>query len=306
MEFSDFIKSGDELGDGSIVYVEPTEILRFSVTGAVKNPGNFAYNSNEPPTLLSLISQAGGVLDNAEKILIIYKNGKSESFDISQLNTQGSYSLKENADIVVTKLTERYIGIIGNVKKPGLIDISEIDGEITLGKVLAYAGGMNSPSGTEIWLIADKKSEKILLTPEEFSKVSDRVLEAGTIIYVPSAYLRVYVFGEVERPGVIEYTPEMNVLEAVLSAGGPKSTAVLSNVLLFKGGISESPKVQYVNLSEYQKRGGTPEVSKVEPGDVIYVPKSYMVDIKEIMGIISSLLTITSTGIDVYNKLQPQ
>ncbi|MDK2952657.1 MAG: polysaccharide biosynthesis/export protein [Kosmotoga sp.] len=303
VSYNEFVESAKELEDGSIVYVKPVDVLRFSVIGAVKSPGSFDYSSNEPPTLLTLISRAGGALDEADEIHIIYRSGKIESFDVSKLITQGSFTLEESADIVITKLAERYIGIIGDVQKPGLIDISLIGGEITLGKVLAYAGGVNNPSSAEIWLITDGESEKILLTPEKLSEVSGRVLEAGTIIYVPLSYLRVYVFGEVERPGVIEYTPDMNVLEAILSAGGPKNTAELSRVLLFKNGISENPEVQYVDLDKYavdSKKSNEvpkiPEVPKVEPGDVIYVPSSYMVDIKEVMGVISSLLTIIYTG----------
>lgn len=171
------MKSARELEDGSIVYVKPMEVLHFSVVGAVKNPGSFDYSSNELPTLLTLIAQAGGTLEEADEIHIIYRNGKIESFDVSKLTSQGSYALEESADIVVTKLAERYIGIIGDVKNPGLIDVSLIDGKITLGKILAYAGGVNNPSSAEMWLITDGKTERISWFRKSFQRFQGESLK---------------------------------------------------------------------------------------------------------------------------------
>lgn len=87
---------------------------------------------------------------------------------------------------------------------------------------------------------------------------------------------KVFVFGQVAKPGAIELPTEtkMTVLEAVSQAGGftriaaPDRTRVVRNV----NGKSESYEIE---VSAITKRGEKQKDLALEPNDIVFVPESF-------------------------------
>ena len=82
---------------------------------------------------------------------------------------------------------------------------------------------------------------------------------------------KVFVFGEVQKPGTFPYQDGMSVVQAVTVAGGftktaaPNSTSVTRRV----GGTETKIKVSVQDIA----LGKAPNFT-LEPGDIVYVPES--------------------------------
>lgn len=85
---------------------------------------------------------------------------------------------------------------------------------------------------------------------------------------------RVYVGGEVHRPGFVQYRPGMTALEAVVDAGGFKDTARPEETVLVQAQADQKYRTAKLNLGQALEAGNTSENLPVGPSDVIFVPMS--------------------------------
>ncbi len=105
-----------------------------------------------------------------------------------------------------------------------------------------------------------------------------------------------YVFGEVQRPGVVRFYDGITAIEAVVEAGGPTSYAVLGNALLF-----QDPDKQPLVLDLDQQKGKPAKGNvPLTPGNIIFVPQSSIVNIKDIMSIVASSLSIVNSAVGIF------
>jgi polysaccharide export outer membrane protein len=87
------------------------------------------------------------------------------------------------------------------------------------------------------------------------------------------------VSGEVGRPGKYEMVEDLTLSQAVAIAGGLTEGAKHNQVLLFRRSSNDWVEVKEVNLKEMLK-GSLAEDFAIRPGDMLYVPKTKMANVK--------------------------
>ena len=104
-------------------------------------------------------------------------------------------------------------------------------------------------------------------------------------------YIKVGVWGFVRNPGIYYLPPSSNVIDAISSAGGPKSGANLSKVKIIR---NSGRNIIIVNINKYLK-GDTTYIPYIEPGDMVYVQETFLnklVNGIRFIGIVSGTLWI--------------
>jgi len=127
-------------------------------------------------------------------------------------------------------------------------------------------------------LIDDVKAEG--LTCAELDKILTEKYESHlnrailSVIVKDFEGQKVYIGGDVYRPGTIEITGRVNALQAIFEAGGFKDDAKKSKVVIISRGPKNQPVVRSVNLKKAIK-GKLPENEYLlKPFDVVFVPKT--------------------------------
>jgi polysaccharide export outer membrane protein len=87
---------------------------------------------------------------------------------------------------------------------------------------------------------------------------------------------KIFVLGEVERPGVYNFAAGMSSIQALALAGGYKNTAVLRDMRIIRGNL-DNPELIRVNLKATAKGKDTKDVLLAQ-NDVIFVPRSAIGD----------------------------
>ena len=82
---------------------------------------------------------------------------------------------------------------------------------------------------------------------------------------------KVFVFGEVQRPGTFPYQDGMSIIQAVTIAGGFTRTAAQNSTSVTRRVDAQEVKVR-VNVQDIAL-GKAPNVT-LEPGDIVFVPES--------------------------------
>lgn len=118
-------------------------------------------------------------------------------------------------------------------------------------------------------LIVDKSSTR-LRNPEV------------TVVITKLGEQRVYVGGEVLRPGFVTLRPDMTILQAVLQAGGFRKTAKLDSVLLMTPAANGQFEAARVDMAAVVD-GGVPERVRLHPNDVVYAPPTWISDMNDVV-----------------------
>ncbi|MFH0940413.1 MAG: polysaccharide biosynthesis/export family protein [Candidatus Omnitrophota bacterium] len=89
---------------------------------------------------------------------------------------------------------------------------------------------------------------------------------------------KVIVLGQVAYPGVYGVSGRKTILEAIALAGGFTNDAIVSSVILVRGGL-ENPQGKRLDLNK-PLRGVNPYVNiTLESEDIIFVPKKFVSDV---------------------------
>ena len=125
------------------------------------------------------------------------------------------------------------------------------------------------------------------------------VLEAGDVLTVPEEPTfaqRVYVFGQVNSPGIFRLRDANDILTAIAQTGGTTPVAIKSDIKIIRGyeAGQRRPLVLSVNLDEILKRGDLAQNVPLQDGDLVYIPRMVIGDINEFINNINPLLNFTT------------
>jgi polysaccharide export outer membrane protein len=111
---------------------------------------------------------------------------------------------------------------------------------------------------------------------------------------------RVFVLGEVGRPGVIEFNNQITLLEAISKAGGVTKDAVTSKIFIARGDLN-APEVIEVNLDEILQEGKISNNIVLENGDALYISRKFLSGLKEFMEAIMPLVRLVESFYIISN-----
>ena len=95
-----------------------------------------------------------------------------------------------------------------------------------------------------------------------------------TLILLEIHHPKLYVLGEVEKPGAYDIAAVPNVLNALTLSGGFKRSGELEEVAVFRNEGLERPIAFKVDIRTSLKTGLALTNVRLKPGDIVYVPKT--------------------------------
>jgi polysaccharide export outer membrane protein len=95
-----------------------------------------------------------------------------------------------------------------------------------------------------------------------------------TLILLEIHSTKLYVIGEVEKPGAYDIASVPNVLNALALSGGFKKSGELEEIAVFRNEGLERPIAFKVDIKAALRTGMALTNIKLKPGDIIYVPKT--------------------------------
>jgi len=99
-----------------------------------------------------------------------------------------------------------------------------------------------------------------------------------TVMVKGLAPRKVYVGGEVQRPGLIETVDTLTALKAIVQSGGFKDTGNIESVIVLRYRGQGSPDFLRLNLKEDLASGTSHQDVVLKPYDIVFVPKTFIAD----------------------------
>jgi protein involved in polysaccharide export with SLBB domain len=160
------------------------------------------------------------------------------------------------------------------------------DGRITLEKIGdIYVAGLTT---AEVDSIITDKYQGILKSPDV------------TIFVNHFSNQKVYVMGEVQKPGGYLVERDMTVTQAIVLAGGFNRSAKKNSVLLIRKQPNGQLYAARINLKHILS--ATPQAmdEQIQALDIVYVPRTFVANIDEFM---NQFFDIIMPPVDVYWRI---
>lgn len=301
-----------ELRGGETIVVPEVLKLTVSVVGQVNRPGS--YDLLPGARLLDLVSAAGGVTEVAalKEAQLVRAGDPPVVVDLERLlagDLQANVVLQGGETLVVREDLVNLVNVSGEVARPGRY---RLKGEMRVLDVLLVAGGL-----TERASVMDARLVRVtreahplhldgLLLRQEMSH--NITLQPGDTLFIPEeTNNKIYVLGDVARPGMFVLKGDVMVLQAIAMAGGVNqrgvATAKTANIVRRKG--TEEQRLASTAKVEPLPNGGTLITLDIQalhagdvrrdvalkPGDVLVVPQSGLSGLQVILNILSGILS---------------
>lgn len=258
-----------ERGDGIIVVAKETQKKGFGVivAGEVNNPGRIPVTKNNT-TIRQVIEKAGGIKEDA-------------SLRRSKLFTGNSLPV----------LLENYYGVQVD-KMPDYLNVNLTNFLLAYQKMIMMRMSNVDEVDSSYFYLENDLRFLLESGPVDFTKINDStsnvseyMVNDGDIIIIPPKEKTVYVFGQVTKPGKVNFVKGKDFDYYISEAGG-KGEYARDDVMLIKAATNEWVPADNEN-------------AVIEEGDYIYVPRSiarsfnfYLRTASVFLGIVGSLATI--------------
>lgn len=205
------------------------------------------------------------------------------------------YFISPEIDIYVQEYHSLNYYISGAVNSPGLYTTKT---EASLMELIAKAGGTSSDRGNLAYIMRNPSDEDTdEVAKDNSTSANDPIkvdlqrlldqgdlsanlpLRPGDVVYIPLkisqnlAESKIYVEGEISKPGAYDYQPGLTALSACIIAGGFTSFAAPNRAKIIR---TNGEKVEIIKINLIRVQQGKIRDVPLIPGDRIHIPETWL------------------------------
>jgi len=181
------------------------------------------------------------------------------------------YIRQPQVTVRLAELARYRVSVLGDVQHPQAYSLPR---GATVLEALLGAGGPVAPRNRARLTLRRAGKEQALPLPDLLAgKAADKdlPLQPGDVLQVTSLPAeRIFLLGQVGRPGPLEFRTGMTLASALAEVGGLRDEADGAHATLKRA----DSKPWDVNLDALIKRGDPMADVKLQPGDTVFVPKA--------------------------------
>lgn len=206
-----------------------------------------------------------------------------------------SFVRNPQVTVIVREMHKVRVSVLGQVTRPGVYELAQ---GATVLDALATAQGLAPDAGLGEARLMRGQDPPVVIDLERLLLRGELALNLpllpGDALVIPEDPTgRVYVLGEVARPGIMPLRGSLTALQALALAGGPTRRALLNRAHIIRRGRERSPtatvalttvtvakqsaagiQVLPVDLLKVIRDGDVARDLALQRGDVLYVPEN--------------------------------
>lgn len=187
------------------------------------------------------------------------------------------------------------VQVLGAVMRPGSFEFKDGD---TIMDAVAQGGSYSDDAMLESASLTHKGSDTAI--PINMKKLfngdltQNYVLKNGDAVYIPHEDYnnKIYVLGQVNRPGQYSLKDRTTILAAISLAGGPTDRGAIRKTVVVRGDPAKPERVA-TNLDKLFDKGDLSQDLVLKSGDIVVVPQTKSVDWYKISSIVSAAVNVT-------------
>jgi len=235
------------LGPGDVVRIQVFQNPDLTLETRVSESGTITY------PLIGTVQLGGTAISKAEAL-------------IARMLDEGGFVIKPQVSLLVLQVRGNEVSALGQFNRPGRFPLETT--QTHLSDVIAQAGGINPNGADEVILVGVRDGKPFRREVDVSAMYSskqageDLLIRPGDVVYVQRAP-QVYIYGEVQRPGMFRLERDMTVMQALAEGGGLTPRGTQRGVRVHRRGPDGRIQVLKPELDE-----------RLRPDDVVYVRES--------------------------------
>lgn len=182
-----------------VIFIKEYKSQKVNIIGAVKKPGNYPILGKK--NLLEILSEAGGLNENAGDKIYIFRRNNPETIKLEintkELLSEGNVDLNiiiKPGDVInIPRVEKITIYVYGEVASPGAIEISNNTNATVLKAIIKAGGPTERANLSKVMLKRTEKQQKektykINIKDIIKGKTKDIFLKDGDIIIIPESF----------------------------------------------------------------------------------------------------------------------
>jgi len=222
------------------------------------------------------------------------------------------YERHPRVDVMVLKHESKSVTIFGEVqsllRQPTGPGSYFLKGKETLVDFLSRAGGPTKEADLKKVQVT-REGKTIVLDLDRAIKQGDvtqnAILDSGDRIFVPSlaqSKRRVYVLGEVKKPGIVEFNGDLNFLDAVSQSGGFGDHAYYRDIRIIRAD-RDKPEILAVSFDKLMEEGDLTQNLALQDKDILLIPSSPIANWNKLIQDIMPTINVLTTPINTYQQI---
>ena len=131
------------------------------------------------------------------------------------------------------------------------------------------------------------------------------IIDDGDTIFIPSlaqSKRQVYVLGQVAKAGIVEFTGDINFLDAVSKAGGLTKDAYLPDIRILRAD-RDQPQILAVNFQRFLEEGDLTQNLALMDKDVLIIPSRPIANWNKFIEDISPSITLLLQPVSIAQQI---
>ena len=222
------------------------------------------------------------------------------------------YERNPRVDVFVLKARSKFVSIFGEVqsltRQPTGPGTYPLKGKESLVKFLSRAGGPGRDANlSSVQIIRNGKT--IILNLDKAIRQGDlsenAIIDEGDTIFIPSlaqSKRQVYILGEVNKVGIVEFTGDINFLEAVSKSGGLTADAYLKDIRVLRNN-RDQPEIFPINFQRFMEKGDLSQNLALMDKDIIIIPSRPVANWNKFIADISPSITLLLQPVSIAQQI---
>jgi len=222
------------------------------------------------------------------------------------------YERNPRVDVHLLKSRSKHASIFGEVKslsrQPTGAGIYELNGKESLVDFLSRAGGPSNEANLNSVQVI-RNGQTILLNINRAIRQGDLteniIVDDGDTIFIPSlaqSKRQIYVLGEVNKKGIVEFTDNINFLDAISQSGGLTADAYLPDIRVVRANRAQ-PEILAVDFERFIEQGDLTQNLALMDKDIIIIPSRPITNWNKYIADISPTITLLLQPVSIAQQI---
>ncbi len=239
-------------------------------------------------------------------------NKTSREIDSLITHILKTYERQPRVDVRVLKARSKHASVFGEInslsRQPTGPGTYSLRGKETIVQFISRAGGTSKEANlSAVQVIREGKTIIVNINRaiQNGDITEDIVLDDKDTVYVPSlaqSKRQVYVLGEVNKVGIVEFRDNINFLDAISQSGGLTPDAYLADIRVLRASRAQ-PEILAVDFERFMEQGDLTQNLALMDKDIIIIPSRPIANWNKYITDISPTITLLLQPVSIAQQI---
>ncbi len=272
----------------------------------------FTFWRGAKPDKQKVTVQIDGSVSLPYQAALNVSNKTPREIDTLITNILKRYERHPRVDVTVLKAQSKHASLFGEVnslsRQPTGPGTYRLSGKETIVDFISRAGGPSKEANLNaVQIIRNGKTILVNINRaiQQGDVTENIIIDDTDTVYIPSfaqSKRQVYVLGEVNKVGIVEFSDNINFLDALSKSGGLTPDAYLPDIRVLRANRNQ-PEILAVDFERFMEKGDLSQNLALMDKDILIIPSRPIANWNKYIADISPTITLLLQPVSIAQQI---